>query len=151
MVQAQIAGLAAGASPQAYAEVFAELAARRALLQDRHGVLAQSLARAMGASQPGRGKKKADLKPAILADVYEALTSEYLEGVEKRNLIGRVVDRVICHKDGAEVVFSSGVFGADITDTLQSIFTVSSKRVGQRSIRPRRKASRGASAGCVRQ
>lgn len=151
VVQAQIAGLAAGASPQAYAEVFAELAARRALLQDRHGVLAQSLARAMGASQPGRGKKEADLKPAILADVYEALTSEDLEGVEKRNLIGRVVDRVICHKDGAEVVFSSGIFGVDITDTLQSIFKVSSNRVGQRSSRPRRHCSRCASAGCVRQ
>ena len=151
VVQAQIAGLSAGASPQAYAEAFAELAARRTWLQDRRGVLAHSLARVTGAGQPKQGKKEADLRPAILADVYEALTSEDLEGVEKRNLIGRVVDKVICHKDGAEVVFSSGVFGGEITDTLQSIFTTSSQSVGDRSNRPRRQSAMPVSSGCVRQ
>ena len=148
-VQAQIAGLMAGASAGAYAEAFAAIAARWKDMQDRRGVLSQSITRVSGAKP--QGQRAEDLKPTILADVLEALTSQELEGVEKRNLVGRVVDKVICHKDGAEVVFAPGVFGTDVQDTLQMALTASSKRVGQRSILPRRPSAIWPSSGRVRQ
>jgi len=137
-VRAQIAGLQAGASPEAYASVFAALAARRKEAQERRDVLAQSLSRVPGLK--GRAVKRepdeAAIRASLLADVREALTSPDVEGVEKRNLLGRVVDKVICRKGGAEVVFAPGLFGADVRDTLHTAFRASSKRVGQRSIRP---------------
>ncbi len=73
-------------------------------MQDRRGVLSQLLARVSGAKPQGQGqrvedmKPMEDMKPTILADVLEALTSEELEGVEKRNLLSRVVDKMICHR-----------------------------------------------------
>ena len=143
-VQAQIAGLMAGASAGAYAEAFSAIAVRRKDMQDRRGVLSQSVTRVTGAKP--QGQQAEDLTPTILADVLEALTSEELEGVEKRNLVGRVVDKVICHKDGAEVVFAPGVFGADIQDTLQTALTTSYHSVGERSIRPRPQSAIGARA-----
>ena len=47
-VQAQIAGIRAGASPDAYAAVFADLAARRKDMEDRRGILRRSLDAAKG-------------------------------------------------------------------------------------------------------
>ena len=137
-VQAQIAGLMAGASPGAYSAVFAGISVRRKDMQERRAVLAQSLDKNLGAKPGERRGRDAGMRLTILADVYEALTSEELEGVEKRDLIGRVLDKVICHKEGAEIVFAPGVFGTDVSDTLQTSLIVSSKRVGQRSIRPLR-------------
>jgi len=70
-------------------------------------------------------------------------TAEELEGVGRRNLLGRVVDKMICHKDGAGVVFAPGVFGADAQDTLQTAFIASSKSAEPRSIRRRFPARAG--------
>ena len=150
-VQAQIAGLMAGASAGAYSAVFAGISARRKDMQDRRAVLVQTLDRGHGAKPRERGEQEADMRLTVLVDVHEALTSAELEGVEKRNLIGQVVDRVICHKEGAEVVFAPGVFGTDVSDTLQTSFMASSKRVGQRSIRPLRCSAMWPNLGCDRQ
>ena len=135
-VQAQISGLRAGASPDAYAKVFAAMAGRRKETQERRDVLAQALARVPGA-KPTKGRLNlAEIKASALANVCEALASPTVEGAEKRHLLGRVVDRVVCGKGGAEVWFAPGAFGANIQQTLQTSFTASSQSVEPRSIRP---------------
>lgn len=48
-VQAQIAAIMRGLSPDAYAEAFASIAARRKDMEDRRGVLAASLSRSRDA------------------------------------------------------------------------------------------------------
>lgn len=146
-VQAQIAGLRAGASPEAYAKVFAVIAMRRKETQERRDVLAQAIARVPGA-KPTKGRPNLpEIKASALANVCEALASPTVEGAEKRHLLGRVVDRVVCGKGGAEVWFAPGAFGANIQQTLQRSFTASSNSVEQRSIRPFCPAGMCASSG----
>ncbi len=125
-VQAQIAGLMAGAPAEAYAKVFATLAARRREAQERRTVLAQALSRVSGAKSSKGQQSLDEIKSTILTDVYEALTAPEIDGVEKRNLIGRVIDRVVCGKKGAEIWFAPGAFGSNIQQTLQTSFTASS-------------------------
>lgn len=135
-VQAQIAGLRAGASPQAYTQVFAALAARRKEAQERRDVQAQALERRPGAKPTKAGAGPEEIQASLLADVREALASADVEGAEKRHLLGLVVDRVVCGKDEPEVWFAPGAFGTNIQQTLQTSLTASSNSVEQRSIRP---------------
>ena len=45
-----------------------------------------------------------------LEDALTALTSEDITGPEKRLLLGTIVEKVIPHKEGADVFFAPGVF-----------------------------------------
>ena len=56
-----------------------------------------------------------------MADVKLALTSPQLEGSCKRDLLGTVIERVICRKGGAEVVFRPGMFADLADDTIQGV------------------------------
>ncbi len=108
-VQAQIAGIRAGASPDLYAEIFADLAGRRKDIEDRRGVLSASLKRPE--SSPKARNKQADkiYVSQALEEAVRALTSEYTTGQEKRVLLGTVVEKVVPHKEGADVVFVQSV------------------------------------------
>ncbi|MBV9848794.1 MAG: hypothetical protein JO250_03815 [Armatimonadetes bacterium] len=115
----------AGASPNAYAEAFAQVAARRKDLENRRGELKALL----GAGTAGPGARPQAVGEAVrraLEDVYQVLTAPEVPGVVKRDALLPVVERVVCHKDGVEVVFAPGLFesedaeagagGGDITD-----------------------------------
>ena len=109
-VKAQIAGIMAGASPNAYDAAFAELAAKREkLTAQREALLRQ---------RPNTQRKRhteitEDDFPRILADVRHTLTHPDIPGDQKRDAIGLIVEKVFCRTDGAEVVFQSGLFDAD--------------------------------------
>ena len=114
-VQAQIAGIRAGASPDAYAEVFAALAGRRKDLEDRRGVVSKAV---NVKPKAGQGKQEAADTGSMLEDVQIALTSEHVPGHVKRDILGTVIEKVIPFKDGpgkegAEVFYIPGVFGED--------------------------------------
>ena len=114
-VQAQIAGIRAGASPDAYAEVFAALAGRRKDLEDRRGVVSKAV---NAKPKAGQGKREAADLGRMLEDVRIALTSEHVPGHVKRDILGTVVEKVIPFKEGpgkegAEAFFIPGVFGED--------------------------------------
>lgn len=108
-VQGQIAGIQAGASPHAYAEVFAALAARRKDLEDRRGILTQQLRPAKPKAEKKAGGE--DAAGAAVAAARRVLTSPNVENTVKRQVLGAIVQRVVCRKDGARVVFLPGVFG----------------------------------------
>lgn len=118
-VQAQIAGIAAGASPDAYAGAFTHLAIRRKDLLERRGALRKSLQHATHpqeiAPRPDQGFPQ-DFE-RVLADVETALTSPDVADADKRGLIGRVVEQVCCrglndpYPGGVDVIFLPGLFG----------------------------------------
>jgi len=121
-VQAQIAGMRMGASPDAYAAVFADLAARRKDMADRRGVLVQVVKSPERSQEAAGGPRKAlggageELALRALADAALVLGAADVPGETKRDIVGMVVERVICHKDGAEVHFRPG-FGVPGADT----------------------------------
>ncbi|BDI32562.1 hypothetical protein CCAX7_46130 [Capsulimonas corticalis] len=111
-VQAQIAGIRAGASPDVYQAVFAEIAARRQDLEKQRGVLAKSVN-----VHPSRGRAMSPKPVAItdiLADVRIALTSPHVPGATKRDITGSVIEKVLPFKEGknngAEIFFKPGLF-----------------------------------------
>lgn len=121
-VQAQMAGMRAGASPDAYAAVFADLAARRKDMEDRRGRLSRALTAqrpqaGAGGPRRGIGEPGEDLALKALADAALVLGAPDVPGETKRDIVGMVVERVICRKDGAEVHFLPG-FGSQGADTL---------------------------------
>ena len=117
-VQAQIAGMQAGASAHAYAAVFGDLAARRKDMEDRRGVLSRQ--QAQGKLKPTQASpKEADMTRNALADAWRVLTDPAVEGARKRQILGTIVQRVVCKKDGAQVAFVPGLF-MDEGDNLES-------------------------------
>lgn len=60
-----------------------------------------------------------------LEDALTALTDENVTGPEKRLLLGTIVDKVIPHKEGADVYFAPSIFqaaeGEDGTDSDRSL------------------------------
>ncbi len=115
-VQAQIAGIQAGASPDAYAAVFADLAARRKDLEDRRGAIASRLD-AAGRTQKMAGPTTAqpntqEFSKQALSDMARVLSSDTLPGREKRDLIGSIISHVVCRPEGADVYYLPGVFPA---------------------------------------
>ena len=46
-----------------------------------------------------------------MAAAWRVLTSDEVPGVEKRDLLATIVEKVVCQKEGADVVFLPGVFG----------------------------------------
>ncbi len=107
--QAQIAGIRAGAAPDVYAAMFADIAVRRKALQSR---LAQAQhVPAARPTQKGRVKTvNMDAALGVLEQAWRVLNSPDVEGYVKRDLLLTLVEKVVCQKEGAEVVFLPGVF-----------------------------------------
>jgi hypothetical protein len=148
-VQAQIAGIRAGASPDAYAAVFGELAARRKDMEDRRGVLRRALDMAGAGKGGARPSAPSDsiseeaLRLQGLADLRRVLDSPDVPTARKRDLLGTVIEKVIPRKDGAEIVYLPGLLdddlddeeadGADHEDTVQGVSTPQPRKA---SVRP---------------
>jgi hypothetical protein len=111
-IQAQIAGIRAGASPDLYAEVFAQLAGRHKDMEDRRRILSSSLSRSTRLPKDRIRQADEMFVSQALEEAIRALTSEYTTGQEKRVLLGTVVDKVISHKEGADVVFAQSITNA---------------------------------------
>ena len=137
VVQAQIAGIMAGADPAAYNSAFAEIATKRAIWEEKRAALENH--RTKQAHLPNnskRGRSQTRKMPnltAILADLERVLTSADISGAEKRNAVGLVIERVFpivdsdaeqgkrtkngaARSGGARIEFLPGVFSeASIT------------------------------------
>ncbi len=96
-VQAQIAGIIAGASPAAYAAAFADIAARRKDLEDRRGTLSHQLRNPV-ASPAKSTQPRAALEAQALEDAALVLSAPDIPGTVKRDIISRVLTRVECGK-----------------------------------------------------
>jgi len=85
-------------------------------MEDRRGTITSRLDAAGGtqkaaartASQPD----SRELSQQALLDMARVLSSDALPGWEKRDLIGRVISRVVCQPEGADVYYLPGVFPA---------------------------------------
>ena len=104
-VQAHLAGIRAGASPEAYAAVFADIAARRKELAGKRGALPGPPRRSK-VGKAGEGEIMAGMLKAALA----VLSDPDVPGSEKRSALAPIVERVVCQKGGADVVFAPGLF-----------------------------------------
>ena len=111
-VQAQIIGLKAGASVDAYNAVFAEIAVKRKDLGDRRSVLSKLLNRPVDTNAPL--PNRAEIHLQTLKNVALALSSPDITGAEKRDLLNLIVDKVIPSKEGITVQFGVGVW-QDVT------------------------------------
>lgn len=111
-VQAQIAGLRAGASVDAYNAVFADIAAKRKDLENRRGVLSKRVNRAETTGPPQHDPAGIHLQ--TLKNVALTLSSPDITGAEKRDLLNLIVDKVIPSKEGVTVQFGEGVW-QDVT------------------------------------
>ncbi len=126
-VQGQIAGIRAGASPDAYQTIFADIAARRKDLEDRRGSIARILAK--GAEQGSKSMATPKIETKVVNDVALVLSSDSIEGSKKRDVVGTVIDHVVCRPDGADIYFLPGLGttehqrGYDLSDTCKSTLT----------------------------
>ena len=108
-VTAQLAGLRAGASPEAYAAVFEGIAAQRP------GRKAQGACGSPDRSKPrktdGRTVKTGErtIIAGLLRSALAVLSDPAVPGAEKRTALSPIVERVICRKGGADV-FAPGLF-----------------------------------------
>jgi site-specific DNA recombinase len=110
-VQAQIAGIRAGASPDAYRDIFADIAARRKDLEDRRGVLSSALSTSgHGDWESGRRQRAKQIVQQALNDACRVLSDPAVPGITKRDILMSLVDKVVCKKDGVEVHFVPGLF-----------------------------------------
>lgn len=106
-IQAQIAGIMQGLSPEAYAGAFAGITARHQEAAKQRIALQVSLSHAHRPDDKITGNV---LVSRALEDALTALTSEDVTGPEKRLLLGTIVEKVVPNKEGADVFFAPGVF-----------------------------------------
>ena len=92
-IEAQISGIAAGASASAYAKIFKQIAKEREQIEARIALMTQQ------EKQRVEPRKTAKLLAQIYSDVEEALAAAEVLPSERRQLLGRVVSRIIRKKD----------------------------------------------------
>lgn len=114
LIRAQVAGIRSGASPDAYATMFADIASKRKQMRERRAVLSRSTsANVNPSSKSARRLNVDDLKLQILSDVRLALSETQTSGAERRSIISEVIDRVACQPEGADIQFRPGILGGD--------------------------------------
>ena len=95
--------------------MFAGLAARRKGLEDRRRTVARSLgtqSQKKGGLTISARRDDAGLAQQALRDMARVLSSDAVPGREKRDLVGRIIARVVCRPDGADVYYLPGAFPA---------------------------------------
>ena len=109
-VRAQMAGMAAGASADVYSELFADLAIRRKDNGNRRGQVSMALASSQADRKKTSHQTVSKAVQQALEEAWRVLSSPDVPGATKRDILLPLVDKVILHKDGVEVVFVPGLF-----------------------------------------
>lgn len=129
-VQAQVAGIMAGADPGAYNALFGDIAAERKDLEGRRGVLSLRLQATRQEPKPSQAPSSQAALPdaaALLGQARKVLEAPGVAGVVKRDIVGAVIERVICRKGkktrgrgkiaGAEIIFRPGALDRSILES----------------------------------
>ena len=119
-VRAQMAGMKAGASAEVYSELFADIALRRKDYGNRRGQVSMALA---NSKEDRKKTSKQNVSRAVqqaLEEAWRVLSSPDVPGVTKRDILLPLVDKVVLHKDGVEVVFVPGLFDETEDNNLRS-------------------------------
>lgn len=132
-VQAQIAGIRGGVSPDAYTAAFSQLTARRKELEGRRAALQSVLA--LPEKERPQERTDADLLQCALDEVAYILTDDCVKGAEKRRVLGTVVEKVLPHKEGADVVFVPNVLYSVRDEETQSLSSCHTICIGMRTQR----------------
>ncbi len=99
--------------------MFADISARRADVEGRRSLL-KSAARKSGRDHRSEHAITDDLAASrAIADADRVLSDPDVSGLDKRNLLGTIVRKVVCRKDGVNVTFLPGVFGE--ADSVSSV------------------------------
>ena len=110
-IQAQIAGIEAGASLSAYNAVFQTIFQQRMALKEQ---LQEAEKRCNGVGT-AKIKSVATMIKESLLQVEDVLTSPKITPAERHNLLALIVKEVIPHENGALVYLRSPIAGADST------------------------------------
>ena len=124
--QTQVAAIRAGATPDAFVPLFADIAARQKAMQEQQKAASESVTRRVTGQGRARQKNAGPNLPAPLKAMEQAwcvLTSEEIEEHVKRNLLLTRIDKVICQKDGAEMIFLPGLFGKAEEEAEPTLYT----------------------------
>jgi len=92
--------------------MFADIALRRRELEARRIQLERPPAiRPMSRRKANLDAKDLRIVAQAMEQAWRVLTSPDVAGHVKRDLLLTLIEKVVCQKDGAEVVFLPGVFG----------------------------------------
>jgi hypothetical protein len=72
--------------------------------------------RLLTGSRPGLYVRPRRYAVRALADAWRVLTDPQVPGATKRQILGTVVQQVVCGKEGAKVYFVPGLFGETCTN-----------------------------------
>jgi hypothetical protein len=109
-VRAQMAGMKAGASSDVYSEVFAGISASRKDNERERGLVNMAL---VSSKEDRKKTSQQNVSQAVqqaLEDAWKVLSSPDVPGVTKRDILLPLVEKVVLHKDGVEVIFVPGLF-----------------------------------------
>ena len=106
-VEAQIAGIMAGADPSAYAAVFAQIAQERAALEAER----TRLAAATHAAKTSKPLTRKATPRRLTAEVVRILSNPEVPNDEKRGIYATIIEAVYPSKEGAKVTYQPGIFG----------------------------------------
>ena len=108
--RAQLAGMAAGASADLYSEMFTDIALRRKDSENRRGQISMALASGKEGRKKASQQNTSKAIQQALEEAWKVLSSPDVPGVTKRDILLPLVEKVVLHKDGVEVVFIPGLF-----------------------------------------
>lgn len=133
-IEAQIAGIMAGANAASYSGILAELAKERECVQVRLTELNQQ-------EKKIEAEKVADVLARVFSDVEQALTDEEIETGERRKLLTGVVSKIVPHKDaegewGVLVTLRSPSVEVDREGLNQIVSMISTFALGTVTVRP---------------
>ncbi len=112
-VRAQVAGMNAGASADVYNELFAGIALRRKDNKARQELVSIALASSKDDRKKSSQENISQAVQQALEDAWRVLSSPDVPGATKRDILLPLVERVVLHKDGVEVIFVPGLFDED--------------------------------------
>ena len=108
--RAQLAGMTAGASADLYNEMFTGIALRRKDSENRRGQISIALASSKESRKKTSQQNISKAVQQALEEAWKVLSSPDVPGVTKRDILLPLVEKVVLHKDGVEVVFIPGLF-----------------------------------------
>jgi site-specific DNA recombinase len=129
VVKAQIAGMKSGLSADAYDSEFSIIKIRKKELEDQRKSLKRVLSNGSG-KNPLLSPDASIILSEQVRRVHDMLSGDTLTGSEKRELVGTVIDNVVCQKEGADVFLTPSAIAYSGSETATNHLTFYTTCIG---------------------